>query len=268
MRRDTPYIARKIARQMRWAKQYLFPLIQKHLPMSVSLDIHGPHGVGIDLGCGMGANTVALAKRGCRMVGMDQNTGSILEANELAGEHGLNESQCEFIDEELNQPSVCDVMRFDFALALDVIEHTDPYQLFNIAHSALKRKTGIAVFTFPPAPGPFGLHQQTLSWCFSHVPWAGLLFPNEYYRHAITSGDSTAATAAHFRMRSNTFEVLAEGYGFTILTKRRYLVRPERSRFAVRLPNWCPDWMTSSMLYVLRKEGGKMIVPPIKGRQW
>ena len=245
MSRNAAYVAAKVARQMRWAKRYLFPIIQKHL------DSTGPiHGV--DLGCGLGANTVALTEQGYRMVGIDTNTDRLVEAADLAETFNVS-GKCMFengtllgIARDWRRPSR------DFAVCLDVIEHAGYTQCLQSAYDLL-RVGGIAVFTFPPVTGPFGLHQQTLPWDFRYVPWAGLLFPEEFRMAMRRTHDRSASTARNMDITSGDFECAANLIDFTILTKRRYLIRPERSRFAVRLPNWCPDWMTTSMLYVLQK---------------
>ena len=116
----------------------------------------------IDFGCGEGAESVELAQRGARVLGID-NRESVLEvARRRAREAGV-EARCRFAA-VADQP-------VDIVVSVDAFEHfSDPAAILDTMH-ALLRPGGCVVTSFGPTWfHPYGGH------LFSVFPWAHLLF--------------------------------------------------------------------------------------------
>lgn len=97
----------------------------------------------VDLGCGNGALTATLAKRGFRTVGVDMAASGIGHAQSAHAE-------LEFAEHDLSQPLPASLRNgFDVALAAEVIEHLFlPRALFHRAHEALQ-PGGTLIVTTP-----------------------------------------------------------------------------------------------------------------------
>jgi SAM-dependent methyltransferase len=247
--RDEKYRQNKFLRQQAWAYRTFYDDISRHIVRE-----HLIEPVGVDLGCGMGAVCIGLVEAGFFMTGVDSDAERIESARSIAKDEGIDGDECIFECADLSQWK--ETGKFWFVISLDVVEHfSSPGELLKIAKEHMA-DNAVAVFTFPPWKGPFGQHQQTLAWRFSKIPWAGRLFRREYRYNALAQSqlDESACTASHSKLSSKKFEMMADFVGFQVVEKRKYLVRPERSRFPVRIPSWFPDTLTSSVMYFLKQE--------------
>jgi 2-polyprenyl-3-methyl-5-hydroxy-6-metoxy-1,4-benzoquinol methylase len=97
----------------------------------------------LDLGCGNGALTNALATEGFRMTGLDSSESGIA----IASQHY---PQIEFTHASLGEPLSSDLRnRFDAVIAVEVVEHLLlPRSLFERAREALSQN-GLFILTTP-----------------------------------------------------------------------------------------------------------------------
>lgn len=126
----------------------------------------------LDLGCGTGYQTVALARMGAKhVIGLDTNRAVLETARELARELDVTE-KVEFIDRFENRLE----RSFDLVISQNSMEHfPEPVQVLEQMKSALK-PTGKILITFgPPWFAPYGSHMHF----FTKVPWVNLLFREE-----------------------------------------------------------------------------------------
>lgn len=116
----------------------------------------------IDFGCGEGAESVELAQRGARVLGID-NRESVLEVARSRARQAGVEHRCQFAT-KADEP-------VDIVVSIDSFEHfADPAAILHIMH-ALLRPGGSVVASFGPTWfHPYGGH------LFSVFPWAHLLF--------------------------------------------------------------------------------------------
>jgi len=116
----------------------------------------------IDFGCGEGAESVELAQRGARVLGID-NRESVLEVARSRARQAGVESRCQF--------ATTAAAPVDIIVSIDSFEHfSDPATILQTMH-ALLRPGGCVVASFGPTWfHPYGGH------LFSVFPWAHLLF--------------------------------------------------------------------------------------------
>jgi len=126
----------------------------------------------LDLGCGLGIRTMAVAEAGAAAaVGVDSDLEKIHRARtqaDLSGVRSVSYSvQC-------GTSLAFDAAHFDVVLVLDVMEHLgDPTAVLRECARVLRRG-GRVLIGFPPYRSPWGGH------LFTHVPipWAQQLFPD------------------------------------------------------------------------------------------
>lgn len=116
----------------------------------------------IDFGCGEGSESVELAQRGARVVGIDYRESVLEVARSRARQAGV-ESRCRFATTTDHQA--------DMIVSVDSFEHfADPASILQTMH-ALLRPGGSVLTSFGPTWfHPYGGH------LFSVFPWAHLLF--------------------------------------------------------------------------------------------
>lgn len=126
----------------------------------------------LDLGCGVGARTLAVARAGAaEVVGVDTDPEKVRRAREEA-----DRSSADGILYAAQSGSTLGFVegRFDVVLLLDVVEHlADPAAVLAECARVL-RSGGRVLVGFPPYRSPWGGH------LFTHVPipWAQLIFPD------------------------------------------------------------------------------------------
>jgi SAM-dependent methyltransferase len=127
----------------------------------------------LDMGCGTGELTLALAKLGCRRItGIDIVPRNIATCRRLAEQLGFG-GAVEFLCQDLNGWNPAE--KFDVLLSFDALEHIDTPDGFLRKMTDLVSPTGVAVLAFGPLfHSPFGDHQ----WDFyrMQLPWRGALF--------------------------------------------------------------------------------------------
>ena len=130
----------------------------------------------LDMGCGTGDLTIALAQLGLRKVtGVDFLPRSIERAASYARNYGVCD-QIEFICQDLRswQPA----QKYDVLLSFDAFEHIAQPKAFLERMKEFVAPDGIAVMAFGPLfHSPFGDHM----WGFFRLqmPWRGVLFPEK-----------------------------------------------------------------------------------------
>lgn len=126
----------------------------------------------LDLGCGFGARSLAVARAGAeQVIGVDLDVDKVQVARQAAERSGTDRVSFAVQD---GSKLAFDAGRFDVVLLLDVIEHVrDPPSLLAECARVLGRG-GRTLVSFPPYRSPWGAH------LFTHVPipWVHLLFPD------------------------------------------------------------------------------------------
>lgn len=123
----------------------------------------------LDFGCGLGWQTVALARRGAeRVVGVDINPSWREEASSLAERAGVSD-RVEFVekvDERFKG-------QFDMAFSQSSFEHFgDPVRILNEMKSALRPGGSLFITFYGPWLSPYGAHMHF----FTKVPWVNIWF--------------------------------------------------------------------------------------------
>jgi SAM-dependent methyltransferase len=123
----------------------------------------------LDFGCGMGYQTVALARNGARYVlGIDTNAKRLNEARDLAGRLGLQQ-QVEFaarLEDRFRG-------RFDMVISQNSFEHfSNPIMALKEMKSALNPGGQILITFGPPWYSPYGSHMHF----FTKVPYVNIIF--------------------------------------------------------------------------------------------
>jgi SAM-dependent methyltransferase len=120
-------------------------------------------GTVIDFGCGIGAETLELARRGFRVIGLDIRDSVLEAARAHAAKAGVPCCFCTTTDE-----------RADTIVSLDAFEHfSDPRSVLSIMHRLLNPNGAVLAAFGPTWYHPLGGH------LFSVFPWAHLLFSEE-----------------------------------------------------------------------------------------
>lgn len=121
----------------------------------------------LDFGCGVGQQSVALAKElGAIVTGLDTNQGVLVEAKHLAFHHKIANDHCTFVDEIGDE-------KYDIIISQDAMEHfPDPAAILKVMKDHLA-PGGKALITFsPPWFAPYGHHMHF----FCKLPWLNLMF--------------------------------------------------------------------------------------------
>lgn len=173
----------------------------------------------LDLGCGLGVRTVAVARAGAaEAVGVDTDLEKVRCAERLA--ERARAPGVAFVAQD-GAELAFDAGRFDIVLLLDVIEHVaDPASIFEECARVLRRG-GRALVGFPPYRSPWGGH------LFSHVPipWVQLLFPDRevleewrrVHRRSVNRGEvRCSAKRVRAIMEAETTASLWDCNGMTI----------------------------------------------------
>lgn len=215
-----------------WDKPERFAQYEYQLGVDSMLPILGGWGIDpkglsvIDLGCGAGGLTVALAERGACCLGIDRNNEQIARARILAAEHGVAaEFQAADILElhDLNKPA-------DLMILAEIVEHLETRDNVGILLSWCRRNlaaNGLVLVSFPPWYSPFAGHQA--GWPgIRYVPWYHL-FPDYLKRLLVPK---LAPRYIDFARELNhltlaAFEAAAKHAGLCIDRCILYHARPE-----------------------------------------
>jgi SAM-dependent methyltransferase len=124
----------------------------------------------LDIGCGLGARTVALAAGGAaEVVGVDTDVEKLGWAHTLASAENVN--NVSFVLQSACRLAVGNG-RFDLAILTDVVEHLDDPAAALAECARALQPGGRVLVAFPPYLSPWGAH------LFGHIgiPWAHLFF--------------------------------------------------------------------------------------------
>jgi SAM-dependent methyltransferase len=193
-----------------------------HLPIDSSRSY-------LDMGCGTGELTIALAQRGAgRITGVDFLPRSIATARTHAARLGIGNAQ--FVCADLHRWQAPE--RYDVLLSFDAFEHIDEPRAFLRRMKELAKPGGVAVVCFGPLfHSPFGDHM----WGFFRVqlPWRGVLFSEnamlrvrrEYFRPTDPARRLNEIAGGLNRKRYSDFigHVRATGWEFDYLAVNTFL---------------------------------------------
>jgi ubiquinone biosynthesis O-methyltransferase len=100
----------------------------------------------LDLGCGAGRNSIALAKMGFKLVSVDESNKPIEVALEYAKRNRVQD-RVKFIKKDITTFKNAELGIFDYCILQEVIEHVKNYQkAVDFAYSSLK-KGGILILS-------------------------------------------------------------------------------------------------------------------------
>ena len=192
----------------------------------------------LDLGCGAGGLSVALAESGAQCVGVDLREEQIAVASRLAAEHGV---VARFLVGDILTMDLPEC--FDLVILNEVVEH-----LVNLSNvEAMLRwcrqhlaPQGATYASFPPWWSPFAGHQA--GWPrIRYIPWYHLL---PYRLKRLLAPEEAPAYRRYSkelnRLTIGSFEKTVRQAGLMIDRRELYFLRPEyHFRYgvpAIRLP--------------------------------
>lgn len=198
-----------------------------YVPMFEEWGLHGEGLKVVDVGCGDGGFTAALADWGATCTG--------IEIKPFARKAYEN-PRLRYMVQDITAPDAPKIIGDDHGLVIlrDVIEHIPVPSKADFLQSAVKlmKPDGRMLITFPPYYSPFGLHQQTiLKSRLRKVPFLGLM-PKAALDFLMSKAGETAAAMCEIdsiresRMTIGGFRRLVQGQGLRILKEKHYLIRP------------------------------------------
>ncbi|MGD0517732.1 MAG: class I SAM-dependent methyltransferase [Thermoguttaceae bacterium] len=217
----------------------------------------------LDMGCGTGEMTIALAKLGCKNVtGVDIVPRNIAACEFHSKQFGLG-NRIQFICRDLN--NWIPPEKFDVLLSFDAFEHIDNPASFLRKMADFVSPRGVAVLSFGPLfHSPFGDHQ----WDFYRlqIPWRGILFSEkallkirrECFRPTDRAECFKDVVEGMNRMRYSEFlrYVQEAGWQFSFLSVNPFLKRLPPLYYAsnaiARMPI-IKDYFVHSIYAILRR---------------
>lgn len=222
----------------------------------------------LDVGCGLGARTVALASSGAaEVVGIDTDAEKLRWARTLASAEGVD--NVGFVLQSACRLAVAGG-RFDIAILTDVVEHLDDPAAALAECARVLRPGGRVLVAFPPYLSPWGAH------LFGHIriPWAHLLFTDHelvatwrfHHQQQIATGEAhctphrarciMAATAVDElwdlnRMTIRSFLQLVRETPLSVATLRLKTPRGMGSWFT--RSKWLREYVVTRLVAVLEK---------------
>jgi len=176
----------------------------------------------LDIGCGPGGHTAALARAGAVATGLDLDPEKLRWARSLQA--GTRTAGARFVLGSAMSLPFPD-HSFHLALLLEVIEHLEDPQAALREIRRVLLPDGQAFVTFPPYRSPWGAH------LFEHVPipWAHLICPGrpllELWRdiHARKAARGEALTSAARAQCIMDADSVAELWSLNEMTIKRFL---------------------------------------------
>jgi SAM-dependent methyltransferase len=198
-----------------------------YVPMFEEWGLRGEGLKVVDVGCGDGGFTAALADWGASCTG--------IEIKPFARK-AYDNPRLRYMVQDITAPDAPGIIGDDHGLVIlrDVIEHIPVPSKGAFLQSALRlmKPDGRMLITFPPYFSPFGLHQQTiLKSRLRKVPFLSLM-PRAALDFIMEKAGETASSMAEIdsiresRMTIRGFKRLVKEQGLGILEERHYLVRP------------------------------------------
>ena len=217
----------------------------------------------LEIGCGEGGNLLPFAELGCKVTGIDRAASRIHQAETFFTASGY---KGEFTTTDFFNFS--SASRYQLILIHDVIEHISNKEEFFRCLSPLLAKRGIIFWGFPSWQMPFGGHQQICHNRFvSSLPFIHLC-PGILYRfllrcfHETPSCIEELSDIKRCRMTIDTFEQLAEKYGYEITDRQLWFINPHyQQKFHLRPRKLYPvlaqlkyirNYFSTSCFYITR----------------
>jgi len=209
-----------------WTYQYQLAM-KFHIPLMESWGVRFDNANVLDVGCGDGGFTAAMADRGATCVGV--------EIREFKRRPNDNH-RLRYVVQDVTAPEAPDKLGVDYDLIVlrDVIEHIplSRKETFLRSLKEFLRPQGRIFFTFPPFYSPYGLHQQTLLKSklrvlpyLHYAPWA-LLRRLTAWMGEPDGSLPAIEDIARCKMTVRHFKKLAQKTGMQILHQKHFLVRP------------------------------------------
>jgi 2-polyprenyl-3-methyl-5-hydroxy-6-metoxy-1,4-benzoquinol methylase len=185
----------------------------------------------LDVGCGAGGLTLALAENAADCLGIDLNPSHIAEASRLATERSVN---AEFATADILKTNELDKIlagrSFQLIIFSEVLEHLLTLENVSFILSQLKKylaPQGRVYVSFPPWFNPYGGHQA--GWPIIRcVPWFHLL-PTRIKQFIAPA--QVEPYLAFFQelnhLTISSFERSARQAGLKIVKKELFHLRPE-----------------------------------------
>ena len=230
--------------------------LQDRLPIQTNLTY-------LDIGCGMGDITLALARLGAgHVTGLDlvpRYTSAAIANARLLGLADKAEFVCHDVH-DWTPPR-----RFDVVLSHEALEHIHDPKGFLARLDALVAPDGIVVLAFGPLfPSPFGDHMD--AFFRAPIPWRGVLFSEEAVLRLRRERYRPTDQAARYSEIVGGLNLLSysdflrhveeTGWTFDFLAVNPQLVRfPLLARISnslIRLPR-IRDYIASSVYAILRR---------------
>jgi len=213
--------------QYRVAREHMAPLLERWGVTLAGCSL-------LDVGCGSGGGTCAMADLGVRCTGYDVNSRLIDEANALKGERTVVFSAADLYRDEPPEAGT-----YDLVVLHDVFEHLDRKDEMMEKLRRAMRPDGRLLITFPPYYSAYGAHQQHLRAPFARLPFFHLLpFAISWIVPSLRNEDpyviDEVTKLGRHRMGMRKFEAIARRTGMTIVGKEAYVVSPNHIRFGLK----------------------------------
>ncbi len=128
----------------------------------------------LEVGCGHGGNLYPFWERGCKVVGIDKNVGTMEYANTVYS--GKNTDGVILLNNNFYEIDPAAVPKANLVLIRDVLEHITDKELFFEKLKGFLADDAVIFVGFPPWRMPFVGHQQGCkSRLLSKTPWFHLL---------------------------------------------------------------------------------------------
>ena len=202
----------------------------------------------LDVGCGMGEMSLALAQRGCRHVtGIDKDSYYIEIAKRFAGKMQL---QDRVTFECMNAHDIPNERKYDVVLSHEMMEHVERpgdflRRIDGVLESRVGGRGGRIILAFGPLfHSPFGDH--TNRFFIIRIPWSGVLFSESAimrlrreFRRPVDEAESFEDMREGLnKMRFSEFLRYVEEMGWR---RERLIVNPQLKR-------WPALWRLSNLL--------------------
>lgn len=242
--------------QYQLASIFLIPLMEKWGIQFADARI-------LDVGCGDGGFTAAMAERGAICVGV--------EIKEFKRKQNNND-RLRYVVQDVTAPDAPKRLGHDYDVVVlrDVIEHIplDRKENFLVSLKKFLNASGKMFVTFPPFYSPYGLHQQTLlksklrSWPYLHYLPAPLLRKAMTMMHEPEVSRAAVEDIARCRMTIRHFKRLMRKTGMQIIHEKYYFVRPSHEiRYGWKTRG--APWGIIPLLRDVLVAGATMLVAPL-----